>query len=393
MWQGEPGDPAIRNAWGQALNENDVLLEAGILGTVGVSIAGLGNYALTTANGAADQARPYVQSYTGALTGSCTVTLPNVPKFGQAINATTGGFSVILTSGGGTKVVIPPESLPYSYYCDGAGNVIIWQAQPGPLFGDFKFSGLAAEGGGWRMCYGQARPRTDPLWQWITAQGIAWAFGNGDGATTYTMPDMRGQALFGIDNMGGVAANRVTAAVSGIVGTTNGAAGGNQATQAHTHAVTLAVTDSGHVHPITDLPHLHNVPDPGHAHVDFGHGHADGGHGHADSGHVHGYIQPPAGSGTGPYGGSTNAPQINANTDTGFANIQTGFANIGVGHANIESSFTGISNTSSVDTGITGTQTGFANLTGGGTAASYGTGTSQNMPPTMMSTCLLYTGA
>lgn len=53
-------------------------------------------------------------------------------------------------------------------------------------------------------------------------------YGVGDGSTTFGVPDLRGRGLFGKDDMNGSAASRITNAVSGIVGTTLGAAGGAQ---------------------------------------------------------------------------------------------------------------------------------------------------------------------
>lgn len=53
---------------------------------------------------------------------------------------------------------------------------------------------------------------------------------------TITIPDLRGRALFGLDNMGGTAANRITL----ISGTTNGAGGGSQ-----TVSVATTVTRAG----------------------------------------------------------------------------------------------------------------------------------------------------
>lgn len=50
----------------------------------------------------------------------------------------------------------------------------------------------------------------------------------GDGATTFGIPDSRGRDTVGKDDMGGVAANRVTSAVSGFDGATLGAVGGGQ---------------------------------------------------------------------------------------------------------------------------------------------------------------------
>ncbi len=60
-------------------------------------------------------------------------------------------------------------------------------------------------------------------------------YGVGDGSTTFGMPDLRGRAIFGKDNMGGSAANRVTNGISGITATTLGATGGSESMQSHTH--------------------------------------------------------------------------------------------------------------------------------------------------------------
>lgn len=123
LWEGVQGDPAIANAWGTPLSENFTLIEAMIDGLASVPIGGLSTYTLTTVNGGADEARPLLQSFTGALTGACTVTIPNAQRYGWVQNATTGGFSVTLTSGGSTNGTIPPDGARYQYWCDGSGNV------------------------------------------------------------------------------------------------------------------------------------------------------------------------------------------------------------------------------------------------------------------------------
>ncbi len=125
---------------------------------------------------------------------------------------------------------------------------------PGINDGDVKDSGLAIEAAGWRLCYGQTRPRTDPLWQYLVANSLTaqWVWGAGDGSTTYTLPDFRGRARFGLDNMGGTAASRITTAGSNLNGDTLGAVGGDQAIQGHTHtassSASSAVTDPTHSH-------------------------------------------------------------------------------------------------------------------------------------------------
>ena len=67
----------------------------------------------------------------------------------------------------------------------------------------------------------------------------------------YYKPDLRGRTIAGKDNMGGVAASRITAAVSGVTGTTLGAAGGSERLHQHSHPNTLSgstAAASGHTH-------------------------------------------------------------------------------------------------------------------------------------------------
>lgn len=95
----------------------------------------------------------------------------------------------------------------------------------------------------WLFCDGSAVSRTTYAALFAT---ISTTYGAGDGSTTFNLPDLRGRTPFGLDNMGGTAANRVTAGVSGVAGSSLGASGGNEAMQQHTHGV----TDPGHAHSI-----------------------------------------------------------------------------------------------------------------------------------------------
>lgn len=103
---------------------------------------------------------------------------------------------------------------------------------------------------GWYECYGQAVSRTTYA-AGFAVLGTTW--GAGDASTTFNLPDLRGRALFGKDDMGSVAASRLTAGVSGVSGNTLGASGGDQATQTHNHAL----SDPGHTHTLTDPGHSH----------------------------------------------------------------------------------------------------------------------------------------
>jgi microcystin-dependent protein len=96
---------------------------------------------------------------------------------------------------------------------------------------------------GWLLCYGQVVSRTSYAALFAV---IGTGFGGGDGSTTFNVPDLRGRAVFGLDNMGGAAAGRITSAGSGILGTTLGAVGGDEHMQAHGHSA--SVSDPGHAH-------------------------------------------------------------------------------------------------------------------------------------------------
>jgi microcystin-dependent protein len=105
---------------------------------------------------------------------------------------------------------------------------------------------------GWLLCYGQAISRTTYAALFAV---IGISYGPGDSSTTFNLPDLRGRYPLGKDNMGGSAMNRVTQAVSGILATTLGSAGGDQHAQEDTLTSTSTATSvvdegSGHSHTI-----------------------------------------------------------------------------------------------------------------------------------------------
>lgn len=110
------------------------------------------------------------------------------------------------------------------------------------------FAGLTAPTG-WLLCAGQSVSRA--MYADLFAV-LQTTYGSVD-ANSFNLPDLRGRAIFGKDDMGGTAANRVTSGVSGIIGTTLGAAGGDQRIGTHGHAATQAA-------------HNHGLSDPGHQH-------------------------------------------------------------------------------------------------------------------------------
>lgn len=103
----------------------------------------------------------------------------------------------------------------------------------------------------WLYCYGQAISRTTYA---VLFAAISTTFGSGNGSTTYNLPDMRGRAAFGKDNMGGVAATRITTGGSGVDGATLGATGGTQnvtIAKANLPSFNATKSDPTHTHKYT----------------------------------------------------------------------------------------------------------------------------------------------
>lgn len=118
-----------------------------------------------------------------------------------------------------------------------------------PLGGVIMYTAGATPNSAFAFPFGQAISRTT----YSAYYGLVGLnYGSGDGSTTFNIPDIRGRSVFGLDNMGGSTAGRITAA-SGITGTTLGAFGGEEThtlttneLAAHAHANSLA--DPGHDH-------------------------------------------------------------------------------------------------------------------------------------------------
>ena len=114
------------------------------------------------------------------------------------------------------------------------------------------FAGSAAPTG-YLLCDGRAVSRTTYS---SLFNAIGTSYGSGDGSTTFNLPDLRGRTIFGVDNMGGVVANRLTTAGGISVNNLHGATGGAQDVTisesnlpSHTHAFTgSSVTTSSNTH-------------------------------------------------------------------------------------------------------------------------------------------------
>jgi len=118
-----------------------------------------------------------------------------------------------------------------------------------PVGSGTDFWGTSAPSG-WLFAYGQAISRTTYAALFAV---LSTTYGVGDGSTTFNLPDKRGRASFGKDDMGGSSANRITDQTGGWNGDTLGATGGTE-----THTLTTAQLAS-HSHTISDPTHSHSA--------------------------------------------------------------------------------------------------------------------------------------
>lgn len=102
-----------------------------------------------------------------------------------------------------------------------------------PIGAGMEYWGDTVPSSNWLFSYGQAISRA--TYATLFAR-IGTIHGAGDGTTTFNLPDKRGRATAGKDNMGGSSANRLTnTQVGGLDGDILGASGGTEA-----HTLTLA---------------------------------------------------------------------------------------------------------------------------------------------------------
>lgn len=180
----------------------------------------------------------------------------------------------------GTIVALSPYSVLYCASCNGGSGSWILQSVYGapttiPIGGVIDYLGTSAPNSNFALAAGQAISRTTYATLFAL---VGTTFGAGDGSTTFNLPDLRGRVVAGLDNLGGSAAGRITAAGGNFDGTVLGGAGGAQnhtlttaQIASHTHAGTTdatgdhthtGTTDAGGTH-----SHTVNINDSGHSHV------------------------------------------------------------------------------------------------------------------------------
>lgn len=170
----------------------------------------------------------------------------------QAISA--GGVDTITVTSTGVSVT---GALAVSGAVTSGGAALI------PIgLGPLPWSGLTAPTK-WVLASGQTLLRASypDFWTFAAAEIAAGntLYTNGNGSTTFTVPDLRGRIPAGKDNMGGSAANRLTGTVISPNANTLGAVGGAQTvglllselptgiTSANTGSIALSVATADNV--------------------------------------------------------------------------------------------------------------------------------------------------
>ena len=244
--------------WGVKTNTNLDLLAESIAGAVNLNVAGSGDYTLSTANGAEDEARQAILVLTGTLTGNRNIIVPSSPKNYTVINNTTGAFTVTLKQSGGSGLTIPTTgptitvctsttcvdsigATPYTKTLLAATSIAAAQTTlevppPIPAGVIWEYGGTTAPSG-WLLCNGGAVSRSTYAALFAI---IGTAYGSGDGSTTFNVPDRRDR--FGIGASGTVARGS-----TGGSSTSGGTALTTAQLPSHTHNGTTS-TVGDHTH-------------------------------------------------------------------------------------------------------------------------------------------------
>lgn len=190
------------------------------------------------------------------------------------------------------------------------------------------------------LLYGQAISRTAYAKLHTLANQASYPHGSGDGSTTFNVADKRGRIGVGKDDMGGTAAGRITAAISGTAGTVLGAVVGGEGvtlstaqipSHRHSNATGTVSTDHGH-----------NGNSGGrsqdHQHGDYGHGHQPACRVYAADGWIGtggGRFSGDGGDAFGPHAGSwfyTNTGYVSTNTPSANHGHHTNFGTVSSWH-------------------------------------------------------------
>lgn len=109
----------------------------------------------------------------------------------------------------------------------------------------------------WLLANGQAIGRSAYSALNALYSAASYPFGNGDGSTTFNLPNYQDRISIGVNSIVASAGATAGAQTHTLV----------DAEMPNTTPVTVSVTDPHHTHTATDSGHSHGVTDPGHTHT------------------------------------------------------------------------------------------------------------------------------
>lgn len=211
----EPARGDYVNDWDVPINSNLTIVDQAFGSSTSIAFTNA-NVTLSVA-----QAAYFQIICTGTLTANVQLILPSAIGGRRIIyNQCTGAFTLTVLNGSGDTgggVVVGQGFQTPVVLTAGRAFYDAYASTPPGAFMPAAFNSALP---GFLLCFGQTISRTTYAQLWAAAQAYGWSWGNGDGSTTFTLPDFRGRLLAGADNMGGSAAGRLTGYT---VGTTGGA--------------------------------------------------------------------------------------------------------------------------------------------------------------------------
>ena len=303
------GDGDNPNTWGQVLNDGVIsLVDEAVAGYTTVSVGATTSVTLTNNQGSGDQSRSAILELKGSVGGSHStiyVLIPNNSKsyvVRNSVSYASAGADVILRVAGNTGVTIAPASntfvitngtsvynvaptnFPSAITIEGAatfestvtvsgaatflttvtikGDVhVSSKVCASAFYGDgVNISGLLPPGvivpygvsaapTGFLLCNGQAVSRTTYSALFAVVSAL---YGEGNGSSTFNVPDLRGRFIAGWDAGTSVLTSTAGAAGTMIVGASIANTGGIQAVTlsvgeipAHSHTFTQFGSNAG----------------------------------------------------------------------------------------------------------------------------------------------------